>query len=101
MIKSFIASFAILMNCAVLADSYQAPKLELNDRLKQRSPNFKVHKERHYDGLKVHQYKVKENPENPRDLASEDKEGRLPSSQVQQEDAPAKVEHWTLDPKSL
>lgn len=90
----------LLINPLTWAETYQPPKVRLDQFIKKERKNYKIQKDADYHKLKEHQYKIDGTPIRLRDLASEKNGGRLPSSKTIDYHK-YKVRHWKLNPNSF
>jgi len=79
MIKAAIFIFAILNFSSAFAKMYKAPNL----KIKKQIPQYKIKKVKNYDKFSELNYKINTRPLRQRNIASQKRGGRIPSSKTQ------------------
>jgi hypothetical protein len=76
--KLLATFFTLTLSLSVFSQVYKAPNL----KLKVKAKSFEIKKEEKFDSFKVHQYKINSKPERKRNIASQKRGGRIPSSKT-------------------
>lgn len=74
-----LTAFTILsLSLSTFSQTYKAPKFSLKVKAK----SYDIKKEEKFDKFKVHQYKINSKPVRKRNIASQKRGGRIPSSKT-------------------
>ncbi len=87
--KLFTTFTILILSLSAFSQTYKAPSLKLRVKTK----SYDIKKEEKFDNFKVHQYKINSKPVRKRNIASQKRGGRIPSSKTVEYHA-TKVNPW-------